>query len=83
MDVRDKLAKYLKENGIQSKWFAEKIGMNQKVLSNILNQKAPIPRKYWKRIIIMTKYEITLNDLADVHFDRQEVDIKKSNRNNS
>lgn len=81
MDARDKLRKFLDDNGIQFKWFAAQLGMNPKALYLILGKKKPIPKKYWKQVILKTKNHITLEDLADIDLDfDQEIENKKSKK---
>jgi len=79
MDVRDKLRQYLDDHGTEYKWFAEKIGMSPGVFYLVLAKKKPIPKKYWKTIILLTDRKITLNDLAGIHF---EDERQKPNRKN-
>lgn len=79
MDVRDKLRKYLDDRGTEYKWFAESIGMSPSIFYLILSKKKPIPKKYWKAIILLTDRKITLNDLAGIHFEDEEQKPKRKN----
>lgn len=93
MQLQDKLKEYFKENGIQMKWFAEKIGLNKSQLYQVVAGTIPLPRKCWVQVIKMTKGKITLCDileysLSDIkeiefkghqHVDRCEVSLKDFN----
>lgn len=61
--LRDKLKKYFAENGIQKKWFAEKIGMSAVQLALILKGTNKIPDTYWIPLVKATSGEITIGDL--------------------
>lgn len=77
MDVREKLKNFLKENGLQQKWFAEKIGINPHTFYVILQQGKPFPKKYWKAIILLTNREISIYDLAEIDIEEVRQELKK------
>lgn len=60
-----KLSEYIRKNGIQQKWFASQIGINYSLLSKAMRGHAQVPKKYWKKIIKLTKGEVTLEDLYE------------------
>ena len=60
-----KLKKYLEDNGIQKKWFAQKMGIPPSQLSHIVNLNKSIPKKYWKVIITLTNGKIKLEDFIE------------------
>lgn len=67
MCAAEKVKDYLKDKGIRIKWFEEKIGMPYQSLQNLLFTKKPFPRKYWKKVMYLTKYKVTLEDLAQLY----------------
>ena len=77
MDVRDKIKKYLDDNGIKPQWFAKKIGMNAKQFYMVLAKKVSIPQKYWKAIVETSNYKISLNDLLEASLAEIEAKEKK------
>ena len=63
----EKLKKYIDDNGIQKKWFAEKIGVKPQYLYLILEGQRPIPKKCWLKIIELTHKNFKLEEfLQDV-----------------
>lgn len=66
MLTSERLKKYIEDNGIQRKWFAEKIGMKPSYLYLILSGKRPIPKKYWLKIIQLTNNHFKVEDFLDV-----------------
>jgi hypothetical protein len=78
IDPRDKIRKYLNDNGMEMKWFSLKVGIDPRIFYMIMAKKRPIPKKYWKAIIILTNGKISLQDLAEIDLnDNQEIDTKK------
>jgi len=63
---KSKLKDYLKDNGISIKWFAEKLGMSPQMLYKIVDARASVPKKYWKKIIVLTGGKITLRDILEI-----------------
>jgi hypothetical protein len=80
MNIQEKLKKYLTDNGIQIKWFAQKIGMNPTAFYAILYQKKSVPKKYWKAIILLTNRKISLKDLAEIDLDDQQDSGNKKSK---
>lgn len=65
MKLQNKLKNYFKENGIQMKWFAEKLGMPKQQLYQIVGGYAPLPEIYWEKMIKLTKGKITFCDIFE------------------
>lgn len=77
MALDTKLKNYFKENGIQKKWFAEQLGMKAQQFSQVVCGFAPLPAKYWKKIIKMTDGAITLGDILSQRLSELEnIEIK-------
>jgi hypothetical protein len=75
--LSDKFKKYFTDNGIQKKWFAEKIGMAETQLALILMGRNTVPDKYWPQIIELTNGGITIVDLVADKLKRIEcIEIK-------
>lgn len=55
--------KFCKENGVQKKWVAEKIGLDHRYFYQILKGKFGLPQNYWINLIKATRGEVTLSDL--------------------
>lgn len=72
MKFGEKIRCYLESNGLQSRWFAEKLGISKAYFYNILAGRASLPKKQWKLIIEMTKGEITLYDILTDYFSEIE-----------
>lgn len=77
MSLGKKLQDYFKENGLQMKWFAEKLGMPKQQLYQVIGGYAPLPKKYWKKMIILTGGKITLRDILEKSLlSIEEIEIK-------
>lgn len=77
MILQNKLKDYFKENGLQMKWFAEKMGISRQQLYQVVGGYAPLPRKFWVKMIKMTNGKITLRDiLEDTFSDIKEIEFK-------
>lgn len=77
MSLDTKLKNYFKENGLQKKWFAQQLGIPAQQFSQIVCGYAPLPRKYWRKVIELTHGKITLADiLADKLSDIESLEIK-------
>lgn len=61
------LKEYLDENGIMKGWFAKKIGITSSYLVGFVNGKKPMATKYWTNIVLMTKGQVTLDDLLKMN----------------
>jgi plasmid maintenance system antidote protein VapI len=59
------LDRYLTENDITSREFAERIGVSQPAMSRLRNCKARITIDMAQRILVATEGELTPNDLID------------------
>jgi DNA-binding transcriptional regulator YdaS (Cro superfamily) len=68
MDLVDKLQNYFRENGIQRKWFANKIGLSPHFFYQILHGTYKLPPSTWYDVIAVTKGAITLADLLEEEF---------------
>lgn len=73
MTLQTKLKDYFKENGIQMKWFAEKLGMPKQQLYQIAGGHAPLPDKYWIPMIQLTHGRITFRDILEDTFGRLKI----------
>lgn len=79
MTLETKLKDYFKANGIQMKWFAEKLGMPKQQLYHIVGGRAPLPDKYWLPLMELTNGEITFCDIIENVFGRQQmIEYKES-----
>jgi hypothetical protein len=76
MKIADKLRNYISENGIQIKWFAEKIGMKKEFFYGILHKNMPIPIKYWFPIIELSRGHIALGDFVAEKLKMSEEEIE-------
>lgn len=76
MKFGEKVRNYLENNGLQSRWFAEKLGISKQYFYNILAGRASLPKKQWKLMIEMTKGEITLYDiLVDCFSEIEDIEF--------
>lgn len=73
MSLESKLKDYFSENGIQMKWFAEKLGMPKQQLYQIVGGHAPLPDKYWVKMIKMTHGKITFCDILEDKLNRMKI----------
>lgn len=48
--LREKLASYIKENGVMRSWVAERLGISKQHLSNYLNGKHTISRELEEKV---------------------------------
>lgn len=77
MSLETKLKDYFKENGLQMKWFAEKLGMSKQQLYQVIGGHAPVPKRYWKKMVILTRGKITLHDILEQRLSNiEEIEIK-------
>lgn len=72
MDIKD----YLKNNGITSKWFSDKIGISITQFSDFVNGRRLMPTVYWENIVAVSRGEVTLEDILK----RNNKYYEKSNR---
>ncbi len=84
------LKKYIEDNGIIKSWFASKMGIHRAYLSDILAIKRPIPIKYWPAILMITKGNVTYEDLVEMNgiyeasFEREKkIRESRKTKNNS
>lgn len=81
MELHNKLKDYFTENGLQMKWFADKIGMSRHQIYQVIGGYAHLPPKYWAAVMKITKGKITLCDIIQDYFrDVEEVEVKESNK---
>ena len=79
MNLGTKLKNYFNENGLQMKWFAEKLGISKQQLYQVIGNHAPLPKKYWKKMITLTGGKITLKDILEDRLSSlEEIEIKSS-----
>lgn len=71
------LEKYLSENGISKKWFAQKVKIPYRVLINALNNRRGIPIKYFDAVIKMTNGEVSYEDLKNQVMNFKERKIRE------
>lgn len=71
---------YLDTKGIKYKWFAEQIGMNRVQWEDVIHNKKKCPKKYWTTIVVVSKGEITIDDLLNYskQFERKKNAIRQS-----
>lgn len=78
MELQNKLKHYFKENGLQMKWFAEKMGISKQQLYQVVGGFTPLPKKYWVKMIQMTDGKITLRDILEYCYrDIEELEFKE------
>lgn len=58
-----RLRAYLKNNGIQFKWFASQIGMSENSFSQVTAGRVGLPLDYWEKVVELTQGKITIEDL--------------------
>ncbi len=78
-----KLKEYIKENGLVHSWFAEKVGLLPTTLSAFLCGRISLATKYWTKIILETKGQVSYEELAkskDEWEEKKNV-TKKANEN--
>lgn len=63
--IGEKLKTYFKDTGVQKKWLADRIGMDEHYLYQIVAGRRSVPQSYWKPLIQMTHNKITLMDLVE------------------
>ena len=61
------LRKYLDLNSINAREFAKRIDIPYTSLMHALNGTRGLPKKYWKKIILVTNRKVTLDDLYEMH----------------
>lgn len=84
MELKHKLKDYFKENGIQMKWFAEKLGMPKQQLYQIIGGYAPLPDKYWIKMIQLTHGKITFRDIFEDTLSRMKgLEFKENGKEGS
>ena len=59
------LKEYLKKNGLRVDFFAEKLGIDYGYFRQMLAGLQPFPRKYWEKVITLTKGKVTAADLEN------------------
>lgn len=62
--VASKIEKFLKDNGVKLSWFAESIGISVSALSKFLKGKGPLPKKCWKKVVLVTRGKISLKEIV-------------------
>ena len=68
MELHQKLNKYFEENGLQRKWFANKIGISPQLFYCMLNGSQKITFRLWKSLVEMTGGYITIGDILKQEF---------------
>lgn len=77
--VETKLKKFFEDKGMQRGWIAKKIGINPKYFYQIIHGSFPMPKKYWKGLILVTGGAVTLEDLLwDYLGDDEGVKVETS-----
>ena len=66
------LKKYLKDNGLIHAWFAKKIGLGPNALCEYLRGRRSLSSKFWTKIIVETKGEVSYEELVKANDERQE-----------
>ena len=61
------LGKYIHDNGIMVKWFAEQIGASNSKLSQFLYGNSLMPTIYWENIVRLTNSAVTIRDLMEMN----------------
>lgn len=69
----NKLKEYFKEHGVQMMWFAEKLEMDKQQFYQICAGGRPLPDKYWKELIRLTKGYVTIYDILATYFSWIEI----------
>lgn len=57
------ICEYLKKHGISQKWFASQLGLAPSYICSICKGRKKMPKKYWTKVIFLTKGEVSLEDL--------------------
>lgn len=79
MSLKEKFNRFFEENGLQKQWFAKKIGINREAFYQIINGHHTLPEKYWKKVIEITKGQITLGDImGDRLKDIEDLEVKNT-----
>ena len=58
------LKEYIKENGLVHSWFAQRVGLRPTTLSAFFRGRISLPVKYWTKIIVETKGQVSYEELA-------------------
>lgn len=58
------LKEYLDKHGITQRWFAAKLNISPRFFNFIVLGKRALPKKYWTQVIVLTKGEVTIEDLV-------------------
>lgn len=66
------LKKYLKDNGVMKKWFADQIGVHPAYLGEILVGRRPLAVKYWTEVNLLTRGKVRVEDLLKMNEDYEE-----------
>lgn len=61
--LQEAFEKFFIDNGIQKKWFAKQIGMTPQHFYQVMMGELPVPVKYWKDIIRLTKGAVGIGHL--------------------
>lgn len=78
-EVAKKLKKYLDDNGIRYAYCAEKLCISPNTLYAFLRGERPLPKKAWKKVIVLTKGKISMKELLENFLsDVQDPDDQKN-----
>jgi DNA-binding transcriptional regulator YdaS (Cro superfamily) len=58
------LKEYLIKHGMTQRWFAAQLGISPRFFNFIVQGKRALPKKYWTQVIVLTKGEVTIEDLV-------------------
>lgn len=81
--IGEKLKVYFNDTGVQKKWLADRIGMNEEYLYQIVAGRRAVPQQYWKPLISWTHGKITLMDLLeDIIKETEDIRVEPINGQN-
>jgi len=60
------LKEYLEKHGITQRWFAAQLKISPRFFNFIVLGKRALPKKYWTQVIVLTKGEVTIEDLVQL-----------------
>lgn len=60
------LKEYLIKHGITQRWFASQLNISPRFFNFIVLGKRALPKKYWTQVIVLTKGEVTIEDLVQL-----------------
>ena len=75
--MKTKLKEYLDDHGIMIRWFAGKLGVQTSCLSAFINGNIPMATKHWTKVVLLTKGEVTLEDILEMHNEYNRTYEKK------